>query len=492
MRDHPSLYEINSLAFISRLSAKYNQPLTLATIPDGEWTALSQLGFDLIWMMGVWQRSPESRRLVLANSGLRKEFDRLLPGWTSADVCGSPYAIYSYTVEPDLGTDDDLLALKEKLNRLGMGLVLDFVPNHLALDHPWTLANPEWFVQGDESEVEKHPEWYFPSQGRYLAHGRDPYFAAWNDTVQVNFFREDLRTALIGELGRVSRLCDGVRCDMAMLALNGVFEWVWGGVLNSVTAPDTEFWDLAIPEIRSRYPDFMLIAEVYWGLENRLQQMGFNFTYDKPLYDHLKWDVASEIMHHIRTEGKQQDREAHFIENHDEPRAIPGLGRERSMAAAVVMSTIPGLHIYQDGQLEGRSIRIPVQLGREPFEFADPEVSLFYRRLLKLCNTEVLHDGQWEPVETLKGWEGSQSYLDILAWKWRLDREQVIVAINYSSSRAQAWLKVGPPSPGATRVVFQDVLTGTTYVRDPAELGSKGLYVDLGPFRAHLMYTTSY
>ncbi len=492
MRDHPNLYEINSLAFVNRLSAKYNRPLTLATIPDGEWTALSQLGFDLVWMMGVWQRSPESRRLVLANPGFRKEFDRLLPGWTSADVCGSPYAIYSYSVEPDLGTGDDLLALKEKLNRLGIGLVLDFVPNHVALDHRWTLTNPGWFVQGDESDVEKHPEWYFPSQGRYLAHGRDPYFAAWNDTVQVNFFREDMRAALISELARVSRLCDGVRCDMAMLALNGVFEWVWGGVVKDMPVPATEFWDLAIPEVRRRFPNFLFMAEVYWGLESRLQQMGFKFTYDKPLYDHLKWDVPSEVMHHVRTDGKQLENEAHFIENHDESRAILGFGRDRSMAAAVVMGTIPGLHIYQDGQLEGRSIRIPVQLAREPFEFADPEVSLFYRRLLKMSNAEVLHGGLWEPVEILKGWEGSQSYLDILAWRWRLDREQVIVAVNYSSGRAQAWLKVGAPSPGASRVVLQDVLTGTTYVRDPAELGSKGLYVDLGPFRAHLMHTTSY
>ncbi len=492
MRDHPLLYEINALAFVNRLSAKYNQPLTLATIPDGEWTALSQLGFDLIWMMGVWQRSPESRRLVLANPSFRQEFDRLLPGWTGADVCGSPYAVYSYQIEPDLGNQDDLLVLKEKLNRLGMRLILDFVPNHLALDHPWTLRNPEWFVQGEHEEVERHPDWYFPSQGRYLAHGRDPYFAAWNDTVQVNFFRDEIRSALVSELVRISELCDGARCDMAMLALNGVFEWVWGAVLKNTAVPETEFWDLAIPEVRRRHPDFTFMAEVYWGLESRLQQMGFNFTYDKPLYDHLKWDSPSEIMDHIRAEGEQLPHEAHFVENHDEVRAILGLGRERSMAAAIVTGTIPGLHIYQDGQLEGRTIRIPVQLAREPFEFADPEVSLFYRRLLKMSDADLLHRGQWEPVEILKGWEGSQSYLDVLAWRWRLGQEQVIVAINYSSSRSQAWLRVGAPSPGASRVVLQDILTGATYVREPAELSAKGLYVDLGPNGAHIMHTASY
>jgi len=160
--------------------------------------------------------------------------------------------------------------------------------------------------------------------------------------------------------------------------------------------------------------------------------------------------------------------------------------------AAVVTVTIPGLPFYQFGQLEGRTTRIPVQLAREPFEFADPEIGLFYRRLLKIGNAAVMHSGQWEPIRNEKAWDGSQSFHNILAWRWGLGREQVIVAVNYSSSRSQAWLKVGRPSPGASRIVLQDVLTGTTYVREPEELASKGLYVDLGAFRAHIMHTASY
>ena len=234
------------------------------------------------------------------------------------------------------------------------------------------------------------------------------------------------------------------------------------------------------------------MAEVYWGLEGRLQQMGFNFTYDKPLYDHLRWDTPPEVMNHVRSEAEQLAREAHFVENHDEARAVIGLGRECSMMAAIVTGTIPGLHFYHDGQLEGRTVRSPVQLAREPFEFADPEVGLFYRRLLKISNAPVMHSGHWEALTVEMGWEGSQSYRNILAWRWGLGLEQVIVAVNYSSSRSQAWLRVGGPSPRASRIVLQDVLTGTTYVREPGELGSKGLYVDLGPYRAHIMHTASY
>ena len=492
MRRHPHLYEINALAFVNRLAAKYNQPLTLATIPDGEWNALAQLGFDLVWMMGVWRRSPEARRLALANAGLRQEFDRILPGWEPKDVGGSPYAVYGYELDPSLGKPEDLALVKDKLNNLGIKLILDFVPNHLSMDHPWTISNPERFVQGQEADVEHHPDWFFPSQRRYLAHGRDPYFAAWNDTVQANFFCEDMRKALLAELVRVAEVCDGVRCDMAMLALNGVFEWVWGGIVDNIPAPATEFWDLAVPEVRRRHSDFVFMAEVYWGLESRLLHMGFDFTYDKPLYDHLRWDNALEIMGHVREERDRLQDLAHFIENHDEPRAAAILGHERSMAAAIITGTVPGLHFYQDGQLEGKMIRTPVQLGREPFEFADPEIGLFYRRLLKIGDAGVMHSGQWELVEITRGWERNESHLNIAGWRWSLGREQVIVAVNYSPTRSQAWLKVGPTSPLQKRVVFEDVLTGTTYVREPQELTSKGLYVDLLPYHAHVMHTTSY
>jgi hypothetical protein len=234
------------------------------------------------------------------------------------------------------------------------------------------------------------------------------------------------------------------------------------------------------------------MAEVYWGLESRLQQMGFDFTYDKPLYDHLRWDTPAEVMNHLRDGSEQLARQAHFVENHDEARAVIGLGRECSMMAAIVTGTIPGLRFYQDGQLEGRTTRIPVQLAREPFEFADPEIGLFYRRLLKIGNAAVVHNGQWEMIQVETAWDGNQSYHNIMAWRWGLGSEQVIVAVNYASSRSQAWLKVGKPSPGASRIVLQDVLAGTTYVREPQELASKGLYVDLGPFRAHIMHTASY
>jgi hypothetical protein len=492
IRQHPNLYQINTLSFLNRLSAKYNEPLSLATVPDAEWRSLTELGFDLVWLMGIWKRSPGARRITLTSPGLREEFNRLLPGWADEDAVASPYAVYGYTMDPSLGRAGEIAKVREKLNRLGAGLILDFVPNHLAMDHPWTLEHPAWFVRGTPRDVDKHPQWFFNTRtGQTLAHGRDPYFDPWSDTVQVNFFSDEMRLALTSELQGVSDVCDGVRCDMAMLGLNNVFQWVWGDIVRRWKKPDAEFWSVAISEVRRRHPDFMLMAEVYWGLDGTLRDVGFSFTYDKPLYEHVRWDGAWEILGHLRSESNNLAHQVHFLENHDEPRAVVAFGRERSMAAAVVMATLPGLHFYQDGQLEGKRVRIPVQLAREPQEFPDPEVSLLYRSLMRSSAIEALHRGDWHLIDVAPAWEGNGSQRNIVAWEWSLGSERVIVTVNYSAARSQAW--VMPSLPGSVnQVVFEDVLTGTTYVRDPGELSRKGLYVDLGPYRSHIMHTAAY
>ena len=492
VRQNPHLYQINALAFINRLSAKYNEQLSLASIPNAEWNSLAQLGFDLIWMMGVWTRSSKARSITLGSAGLRKEFDRLLPGWTEEDAVASPYAVYDYTLDPSLGKDGDLLGLKDKLNRLGIGLILDFVPNHLAMDHPWTMERPSLFVEGSAADVAEHPQWYFrTSDGHTLAHGRDPYFDAWKDTVQMNFFSGEAREALVSELSRVVESCDGVRADMAMLALNGVFEWAWGSVAGKEKKPEAEFWDVAISSVRKTNPDFIFMAEVYWGLDQTLREMGFRFTYDKALYDHLRWDPAYEVFEHVRSESASMSGEVHFLENHDEPRAAALFGRERSMAAAAVLGTIPGLRFYQDGQLEGKRIRIPVQLRRDPVEFPDPEIALFYRSLLKFAAADISHAGRWNPIEVVSSWPGNDSHRHIMAWEWSLGTQRAIIAINYSQSRSQAWVKPEHPT-SIGRIVMEDILTGTTYVRDSEELSAKGLYVDLGPYRGHIMLTSAF
>ena len=157
MRRNPHLYEANTCLFLKRMSEKYNRPVSLANIPEDEWELFSHLGIDLVWLMGVWQRSPGSRQKALLDPALRQEYTQALPDWSAQDVTGSPYAIYKYSLEPSLGSVEQLTQLKSILNKHGIGLILDFVPNHVALDHPWTISHPEWFVQGQDTHVRNHP-----------------------------------------------------------------------------------------------------------------------------------------------------------------------------------------------------------------------------------------------------------------------------------------------------------------------------------------------
>ena len=485
LRRFPDLYEINACLFLRRMRRKYDQQLTLATIPEAEWQAIAGQGFDIIWLMGVWERSPKSRQEALAHPELRNEYDRALPDWTDDDISGSPYAVHAYELYPFLGRPGDLALLKTKLNKIGLRLVLDFVANHLATDHSWVETHPQRFVQADSAGQKEHPDWFFsPGGGRYFAHGRDPNFPPWTDTVQVNFYSPDLREALIGELKRIASVSDGVRCDMAMLALNEVFGRVWGGYAG-YPEPKTEFWTEALGQVKQSRPDFLFMAEVYWDMERQIQRLGFDFTYDKGLYDRLRYSGSSEIRDRLKDEP-YQEHSVHFIENHDEERATAAFGSERSMAAAAVISTIPGLRFFQDGQFEGYRTRLPIQLIRQPAETPDNEIQYFYGRLLAACNSPVFHDGLWQVLDVGQVGEEATAHPDILAWLWRFDKQMKIVVINYTSGHSYGWLKLPLPA-GARGITVEEELPDRLLPRSTNPVEGRGVYLELKPWQAQIL-----
>jgi len=325
MRKHSQLFELNAFFFISRMSEKYGRHLTLATVPSEEWKIFADQGFDYLWLMGVWARSPGSRAHAVKEPDLRRAYNQILPGWKNEDVAGSPYAVFGYELDPYLGKPEELLHLKMKLNGLGLGLVLDFVPNHLAFDHPWTVSRPEVFVSCRPEALRSHPEWSFTTADKKkLAYGRDPYFAPWIDTAQINFWSPKARQALCEELLKITKVADGVRCDMAMLGLNDIFQKVWGGHIRDLR-PATEFWEEVIPEVKKAAPHFIFIAEVYWDMDWILQQKGFDFTYDKRLFDRMFFDSSVSVHDHLKSESVYADKCLRFIENHDEERSNPWL-----------------------------------------------------------------------------------------------------------------------------------------------------------------------
>src|SRR5262249_30612566 len=336
--------------------------------------------------------------------------------------------------------------------------LLDFVPNHVAPDHPWLAEHPEYFVHGTEDDLAAHPDAWLRTPGGIVAHGRDPFFPPWRDVVQLDPMSEPLRDAAVATLVDIADQCDGVRCDMANLLLDEVAERTWAGRMQP--ARPEPYWREVTHRVRAQRPGFVFLAEAYWRLEGALTAQGLASSYEKPLYDRLVHADPQGVRAHVHADPALQGRLVRFLENHDEPRAAAAFPVDRLRAAAVALLTLPGVILLHDGQLEGRRVRVPVQLGRAPVAAADADASAFWTRLLAVVAREQVRSGDWQLLD-VHGWPDNRSCESILAWRWR----NHLVAINYSGSRADGLVQLGDEW-SARRLMLHDVLHDVTYSLD--------------------------
>ncbi len=491
---HPLLYEVNTRVLLSELSASEGKRVTLASLPDRVLDDWASHGFDAVWLMGVWTTGALGRQIARTNPVLRESYKTVLPDFSDKDVLGSPYAVKSYTIPREFGGKQGLLSLRKKLEKRGMGLLLDFVGNHTARDCAWVVQHPEYYVHGREGEDVTSPDYFFrtrTSKGEMvLAYGRDPYFPGWTDTVQLNYWNPAVRREQQRLLGQIASLCDGVRCDMAMLLLREVFGRTWGDHvdLGGVQPEEGEFWKETIDRVKANWPNFIFIAEAYWNLEWQLQQLGFDFTYDKILYDRLLREGAASVYDHLKAEITYQQHSVRFIENHDEPRAAHVLPSEAwHFAAAVVASTTPGMMLFHEGQFEGSRIRLPLQLGRRPVEAVRPAIKSFYRRLLSCLKAPALSDGDWHLLTIRPAWNENHTWTNVIAHCWRgKNGEARLVVVNYAPQNSQCYVDVRPEVLSSPRVGFRDLMGDAVYVRERAALSTRGMYFDLPGYGFHL------
>ena len=480
----PLIYEINTWVWLDELGQGGKKPVTLASVPKKAWDAIAALGFDAVWLMGVWARSPAGIAVSMENQGLLDDFRRALPDFAAADNVGSPYCVRDYSVDHHLGGPEGLARARQELAKRGLRLILDFVPNHVAPDHPWAAAHPDFFIRGDAGDVERDPASFLAAGGEVFACGRDPFFPAWADVLQLNAFSPGLRAAAIETVSSIAAQCDGVRCDMAMLMMNDIFARTWGERAGS--RPEADYWPELIGAVRAAHPGFLFMAEAYWELEWELQQQGFDFCYDKKLYDRLEHGPAGAVREHLWADMAYQERLVRFIENHDEPRAAAAFPAERQRAAAVAVLTLPGARLMHEGQLDGRAVRLPVFLARRPAEPADEELQVFYRRLLPIAAAEPLRGGDWR-LCAVEGWPENDSCRNLLAWCWRQGDKRLLVAVNLSPERVQGWVRLPWEDLAGRQWRLADLLAEAVYARSGSELSEQGLYVDLPPWGTHLL-----
>jgi hypothetical protein len=477
---YPSLYQINTRVRLTSLAGRLGRAATLDDLPDDELDAWMRSGFDWIWLLSVWQTGAAGQRVSRSLPELRAEFERTLPDLRDADIAGSGFAIAGYTVAAALGGDAALARLRARLRARGLRLMLDFVPNHTALDHPWVETHPEWYINGSEADLERAPQNFVRLGERVFAHGRDPYFPGWTDTLQLDYANPETQAALRAELVRIAAQCDGLRCDMAMLVLPDIFERTWGRQAEP-------FWPRAIAEVRDRHAEFCFMAEVYWDLEWRLQHEGFDYTYDKRLYDRLRDRQARPVREHLQAGLDYQDKLARFLENHDEPRAAATFPEAVHQAAAIITFLSPGLRFFHQGQFEGRLKRLSPHLVRTPDEPVDETLRSFYERLLQVLRRPDVRDGSWQPRECAPAWDGNGTWDGFVACAWQGPGEgRLLVTVNYAANQGQGYVGVPWPDLAGRRVRFADLMSDACYDRDGSDIVSRGLYLDIGPWAYHV------
>jgi len=485
MNKTPKLYEINTRVWIKKFSNVKN----LSEVPIEYFQNLAKKGFDYIWIMGVWKTPVENIEYALIPD-LTKNYDKCFPAWKKEDVSGSPFAIDSYQLNPELGNFDNLLHLKNKLNKIGLKLILDFIPNHFAVDSSIVKKYPQYFLNGDEQLIKKDNSTYFRSKfdkNIILAHGRDPFFPAWSDTVQLNYFSEETRTFMTEQLVQIAKYCDGVRCDMAMLSLNNIFQNTWPHIISKfkLKKPEYEFWNEAIKTVKKENSDFKFIAEVYWDLEQVLQKLGFDFTYCKFYLDmFLNKDVIG-IKSNLNKGEDFNNKSVVFIENHDEERSAKVFS-SRIHLVIISFLTMPGMKIIYDGQIEGEKIKFPVQLGKTPNVKISKGIKEFYDKMLEIVNDEVYKNGSFQLLTPLKFEDKNDFHENILAWYWKTNKKLMITIVNYSSENSKCKIKL------VNEKLFNNIeikckLTKTSASIDSKKITEEGYPIELSKYEGKIL-----
>jgi hypothetical protein len=490
---YPILFQLNTRVYLQEVAGHLGRPATLKDIPDELLDFLERNGFNWFWSLGVWTTGAAAREISRTNPVWREECKRDLPDLQESDICGSPFAVCAYEVHPDFGGRAALAHLRKRLAQRGIRLMTDFVPNHTAPDHPWVLEHPEYYVNGSEYDLEAEPQNYVQvvtKHGpRVLAHGRDPYYGGWVDTLQLNYRCKELHDIQRQVLHNIAEQCDGVRCDMAMLLLPDIIAKTWGN--KSVPADGIEptevcFWPEAIQSVRRQHADFVFMAEVYWDLEWELQQQGFDFTYDKRLYDRMLSFDGGAVRDHLMADLQFQQRCCRFLENHDEPRAASMFSRPQYLAAATITYLSPGLRLFHEGQFEGRKHRVSMHLSRRAAESPDPAIQELYKSLLTCLRSKAFREGSWSLLECIPEWEANPTFRQFVSFSWEHSGERWLIAVNYGPGSAQTFVRLPWADLKGRNWTLNDQLTQESLVRAGHDLAERGLYLNVPAWHVHM------
>jgi glycosidase len=381
--------------WLDQLGKKYDRAITtLEHIPDEELDTLARWGFNGLWLIGVWERSPASRRIK--------------------QKCGNPealasaYSLFRYEVAADLGGEKALRNLKQRAEARGIRLASDMVPNHMGIDSPWVCEHPDWFVSLEQSpfpsysfsgeDISSDPrvaiyledhyydrsdaavvfKWVERRSGavHYIYHGNDGTRMPWNDTAQLNYLHFKVREAVMQTILSVARKFPIIRFDAAMTLTRKHYQRLWyppsgsGGDIPSRSGQGmsqeqfdsympNEFWRDVVDRVAREVPDTLLLAEAFWLMESYfVRNLGMHRVYNSAFMHFLKDEDNGKFRVSLKNvlefNPEILKRFVNFMNNPDEETALAQFGNgDKYFGTCTLMATLPGLPMFGHGQIEG-------------------------------------------------------------------------------------------------------------------------------------------
>ncbi|MFC2030386.1 alpha-amylase family glycosyl hydrolase [Chloroflexota bacterium] len=475
----------NAYVWLHQLSEKHQRSIThLDQVPGEELDILAHWGITGLWLIGLWERSPASRRVK--------------------QLCGNPeavasaYSLYDYQIAGDLGGPDAFQNLKDRAWRRGIRLASDMVPNHVGIYSRWVVEHPDWFISLDHSPFPAYSfngpdlsedervgifleDRYFDRSDaavvfkrvdrwtgteRYIYHGNDGTSMPWNDTAQLNYLDPEVREAVIQTILHVARQTPVVRFDAAMTLTKKHFQRLWfpepgtGGAIptraeHGLTKVDfdrampAEFWREVVDRVAAEAPDTLLLAEAFWLMEGYfVRTLGMHRVYNSAfmnmLRDEENANYRSVMKNTLEFDPQILKRFVNFMNNPDEDSAVEQFGKgDKYIGICTMMATLPGLPMFGHGQIEGYAEKYGMEYRRAYWD-EQPDgylVERHQREIFPLLHRRHLFAGVQDfLLYDFFVADGSVSE-DVYAYSNRSGADRSLVVYHNRFATASGWIK---------------------------------------------------
>lgn len=473
----------STLVWLSQLSKKYSRDISrLDQIPDSELEFLSKAGFNALWLIGIWERSPASARI------------KQLCG--NPEAASSAYSLNSYEIAQELGGWSALENLRSRCAQYGIRLAADMVPNHTGMDSRWVVERPNIFMQTKELPFPSYSfngenlshdsrvaiyleDHYYSKQDcavvfkrldkltgdvSYIYHGNDGTGLPWNDTAQLDFLNPETREAVIEEILNVAKNFKIIRLDAAMVLAKKHIQRLWypqagaGGAIASrsrYAMSDAEFnekipqefWRELVDRCNAEAPDTLLLAEAFWMMEGYfVRTLGMHRVYNSAFMNMLKREENDKyrmtIKNTLEFDPEVLKRYVNFMNNPDEDTAIAQFGSgDKYFGVCTMMAAMPGLPMFGHGQIEGFEEKYGMEYRRAYYN-EEPKTELLERHkreIFPLLRKRYIFSGV-ENFFLFDFWNNGLCNENVFAWSNYCAGQRSLIFYNNAYQRAFGWI----------------------------------------------------